>query len=113
MSLHNKIINIPCEVDQAKKAINRIEYRKGHFDARHSAAELISNLTPQEFWSLAPWNYDIAKAPTDKSILIKRKNGSVTKATNIDNKWSVRSAIDGLFVEIKQAIAWLPLPENK
>lgn len=40
MSLHDKIMNIPCEPDNAKKAINRIEYKKGHFDARHRAAEL-------------------------------------------------------------------------
>jgi hypothetical protein len=40
MSLHDKILNIPCEVDKAKKAINRIEYKNGHFDARHKAAEL-------------------------------------------------------------------------
>jgi len=41
MSLHDKILNIPCEVDKAKKTINRIEYQKGHRDARHSAAELV------------------------------------------------------------------------
>lgn len=40
MSLHDKILNIPCEVDKAKKAINRIEYKNGHRDARHMAAEL-------------------------------------------------------------------------
>jgi len=40
MSLHDKILNIPCEVDKAKKTINRIEYKKGHRDARHRAAEL-------------------------------------------------------------------------
>jgi hypothetical protein len=41
MSLHDKILNIPCEVDKAKKAMNRIEYQKGHRDARYSAAELV------------------------------------------------------------------------
>jgi len=36
MSLHNKIINLPCD-----KTNKTHDYLKGHRDARHSAAELI------------------------------------------------------------------------
>lgn len=40
MTLHDKILNIPCEVDKTKKAINRLEYKNGHRDALSKAAEL-------------------------------------------------------------------------
>ncbi|MGZ7118228.1 MAG: hypothetical protein ACXVH2_00815 [Methanobacterium sp.] len=43
MKLSDKILNIPCEPDKAKKAINRIEYKQGHHDARVKAAKLATN----------------------------------------------------------------------
>jgi ribosomal protein S13 len=42
MSLHNEIMNIEC------KKHHGINYRLGHKDARHAAAELALNLNPQQ-----------------------------------------------------------------
>jgi hypothetical protein len=109
MSLHDKILNIPCEVDEAKKAIYRIEYKNGHRDARHSAAELISTLTPQEWWSFAPWNYDIDSADKlNNTILLKDESGFVDAAFYFNSIWW-RDDV----TRFNNPIAWLPLPENK
>jgi hypothetical protein len=41
MNLHNEIMNIPTEVDFADWSDHdRQSYKRGHRDARHSAAEL-------------------------------------------------------------------------
>lgn len=84
---------------------------KGNYPDREYDRKMVKEC--KEELALMPWNYDMDSAPVDKSILIKRKNGNVIKASFVANKWSVRSAVDGDYVEIKQAIAWLPLPEQK
>jgi hypothetical protein len=127
MTLHDKTLNIPCEVDQAKKAIYRIEYKNGHRDARHSAAELVSNITTKEFWSLAPWQ-EMEKAPKDMRILLRYDtpifNGIYVIGGKFNhNKYAKRikpywehdmyrlSGVND--TRAIQPIAWLPLPENK
>ena len=45
MNLHNEIMNIPCETGDPRlmsmaEEANQYQYREGHRDARHAAAEL-------------------------------------------------------------------------
>jgi hypothetical protein len=40
MTLHNKIMNIPCEPDRLAWTNNGLAYKQGHKSARHAAAEL-------------------------------------------------------------------------
>lgn len=67
-------------------------------------------ITPEEWWSFAPWNYDMDSADkSGKNILLKDESENVdTAAWGIDTWWSNTTGS-----RFYNPIAWLPLPENK
>lgn len=79
------------------------------------------SLTPQEWWSLAPWNYDMDSAPKntnqsakweDKThILLKDKNNNIQVSY-----WALCDdyELGGYWYDVNfNPIAWIPLPEQK
>lgn len=84
--------------------------------------------TPQQWWDLAPWNYDMDSAPKDARCLLKYSfpvfNGInyVTGKFN-DDKYAARPnpywehdlyRLSGVReTRSIQPVAWLPLPEQK
>ena len=67
----------------------------------------MSNITPQQWWSLAPWQ-DMEVAPKDGTrVFFRRKNGNCCVGSFEFGEFRNRSVI------ILQPIAWLPLPESK
>lgn len=93
------------------------DYRGGIHHITHNTfitiegvVQTMSDLTPltaDEWWRLAPWNYDMDSAPKDESVLLKNSNGRVSEVKFIVHFWW-----DG-HNEFTNPVAWLPLQENK
>lgn len=66
-------------------------------------------LTPQEWWSFAPWDYDMDIAPKDGTHIAIKSDDSLFDI----GYWSGYRWDNTHDFFIDNPIAWLPLPENK
>lgn len=69
-------------------------------------------INAQQWWDLAPWNYDMSIAESQCNVIIKTKEECLC-AWFINGKWIEFSDNTDGYDIIKNPIAWLPLPITK
>jgi hypothetical protein len=74
LDLHAAIMNLPCRVPDTLNGSQAYDYKCGHRDARHAAAELVSAALP-------------AAQPTDEEILALAHRTAATYTHRSDPKY--------------------------